>query len=255
MAANRDICNAVTETIEARASSFAGATRYRKPLVGFAATDDPRFLELRDHVDPRHALPSQLLSGARSVISFFLPFDEEVVQANARHRREVARGWAVAYVETNALIERIISDVMETLRGMGVRAAAEPPTGKFDRATLASTWSHKSVAVIAGLGSIGLHHMLITDWGCAGRLGSLVVDAELATERREPVERCLHHAKSGCLECVQWCPVGALRPDGSLDKQRCWVRCQSVAASFRDVGLAEVCGKCVLGPCAMVSAV
>ncbi len=40
--------------------------------------------------------------------------------------------------------------------------------------TMACAWSHKSAAAIAGLGSFGLHRMLITDAGCAGRCGSLL---------------------------------------------------------------------------------
>ena len=79
-------------------------TRYRPPLVGFADVADPRFAQLREIVEPTHWLPSDLLPGARSVVAFFLPFAEEIVQANRAHPHDVAREWAVAYVETNALI-------------------------------------------------------------------------------------------------------------------------------------------------------
>lgn len=254
MAAERDVDIAIRGLIEDRVVEHKGATGFRRPLVAAASAGDPRFSELRTRVDPGHALPEDLLPGARSVVAFFLPFEEDVVLANARDRREVDASWAVAYVETNTLIAGITKGLTAMLRGVGVRAAAEPATGVFDRTTLTSTWSHKSVAVIAGLGSIGLHRMIISDAGCAGRVGSIVIDVELPAERSDPVERCIHNAGGSCGACVRRCPVGALKVDGSLDKQRCWERCQDVASGFSEVGLAEVCGKCVLGPCAVRSA-
>ena len=228
---------------------------YREPLIGFAAADDPRFADLRRLAEPTHMMPQDLLPGARVVVSFFLPFDLRVVEANAQHREEVAQEWAVAYVETNALIESITAHLIELLAERGVHAAAEPPTDNFDPVTLSSRWSHKSVAVIAGLGSFGLHHMVITDSGCAGRFGSLVIDADLPITPAKPKERCLYFHDGSCLECVSRCPVGALDENGDIDKQRCWARCLEVAGEYEHLGRAEVCGKCAIGPCALESAV
>jgi epoxyqueuosine reductase len=230
-------------------------TRYREPLVAFADALDPRFGGLRDYVDPNHMLPQDLLPGARSVVSFFIPFAPEIPQANGQDRREVARDWVVAYVETNALIDRITARLIELLAEQGVRAAAEPATYNFDQTTLVSRWSHKSVAVVAGLGSFGLHHLVITDAGCAGRLGSLVLDAELPLGAVQSQERCLFFHDGSCLECVQACPAGALDQGNEIDKQACWDRCQQVAQLWSAVGRADVCGKCATGPCSVQSAV
>jgi epoxyqueuosine reductase QueG len=169
----------------------------------------------------------------------------------------------VAYVETNALIGRIAAHLIESLAGRGIRAAAEPATHNFDPVSLISRWSHKSVAVIAGLGSFGLHHMVITDSGCAGRFGSLVIDADISTELAkvlpitptEPRERCLYFHDGSCLECVMRCPVGALDESDPIDKQRCYERLLNVAQEYRHLGLADVCGKCAIGPCSFESAV
>jgi epoxyqueuosine reductase len=230
-------------------------TRYREPLVAFADALDPRFGGLRDYVDPNHMLPQDLLPGARSVVSFFIPFAPEIPQANGQDRREVSRDWVVAYVETNALIDRITARLIELLAEQGVRAAAEPATYNFDQTTLVSRWSHKSVAVVAGLGSFGLHHLVITDAGCAGRLGSLVLDAELPLGAVQSQERCLFFHDGSCLECVQACPAGALDQGNEIDKQACWDRCQQVAQLWSAVGRADVCGKCATGPCSVQSAV
>jgi len=250
-----ELAEFIETTIKRVVSESGSVTGYREPLVGFAAADDPRFAELRRVAEPTHMLPQELLPGARSVVSFFLPFEERVVAANAQHKEQVAREWAVAYVETNELIARITAGLIEGLAEQGVRAAAEPATYNFDPVTLVSRWSHKSVAVVAGVGSFGLHHLVITDAGCAGRFGSLVVDAELPVVATQPKERCLYYHDGSCLECVLCCPVGALDESDEIDKQLCWERCQKVAEAYAHVGPAEVCGKCSLGPCALESAV
>ena len=250
-----ELASFIEATIQRLVAHADTRTEYRAPLVGFVAADDPGFARLRRVAEPSHLLPADLLPGARSVVSFFLPFAPWVVGANARQREEVAREWAVAYIETNALIARITAHLIEALAQRGVRAAAEPATHNFDPVSLISRWSHKSVAVIAGLGSFGLHQMVITDAGCAGRFGSLVLDAELAIEPVAPRERCLYFHDGSCLECVQRCPVGALDADQPLDKQRCYRRLLEVADQYQDLGLADVCGKCAIGPCSFASAV
>jgi epoxyqueuosine reductase QueG len=230
-------------------------TEYREPLVGFAAADPQRFLELRRVAEPTHLLAQELLPGARSIVAFFLPFARWVVEANAQHQDEIAKEWATAYVETNALIGGITANLIEALAARGIRAAAAPATHNFDRTSLVSHWSHKSMAVIAGLGSFGLHQMVITDAGCAGRFGSLVVDTLLPVAVVQPRERCLYFHDGSCLACVLRCPVGALDETKKLDKQLCWQRLCSIAPAFEETGVADVCGKCAIGPCAFSSAV
>jgi len=245
------IRNLVRDTV----ATAGTVTEYREPLVGFARAGDPRFSRLRDAVSPIHLMPEDLVPGARTVLAFFLPFALWVVEANARERVAVAREWALAYVETNELIGRISARLVAKLDERGIAAGAERATHNFDEASLHSRWSHKSVAVIAGLGSFGLHQMVITDAGCAGRFGSVVLDAEIPVESAEPVERCLALHDGSCLECVARCPVSALGVSHPLDKHRCHDHLHRVARTYEDLGLVDVCGKCAIGPCSFRSAV
>jgi len=228
-------------------------TAYRRPLVGFAAADDPAWLRLRQIAEPSHLLPTDLLDGARTVVAFFLPFAESVVRAN-RAAQDTAEEWAVAYQETNQLINGSVTALIEALAVRGVRGAAQAATHNWDEKTLVSRWSHKSGAAIAGLGSFGLHRMLITDLGCAGRCGSLVIDAAIPPTSRPQPERCRYFQDGGCRACVKACPAGALReaPAGepNLDKTRCYTRLLAVAERFG----ADCCGKCAVGPCALNAA-
>ena len=224
-------------------------TPYREPLVRFVDAHHPRFRELRALADPEHMMPQDLLPGAQSVVSFFIPFHHRVVEANARDRRAVAEEWAMVYVETNALIGRVTDHLIGLLASRGIRAAAEPATGNFDLDSLTSRWSHKSVAVVAGLGSFGRHQMIITDAGCAGRLGSLVTEAHLPAPSVELRERCLNFYDGSCRVCVERCPMEALSERQGIDRQRCWNRCLEVSKLYEHLGTAQVCGKCAIGPC------
>lgn len=245
----------ITEIIKQETTGSGTVTQYREPIVGFVAANDPGFPNLRKVVNPAHSMPDDLLPGAKSVVSFFLPFAPEVAIANEKDRHQIAEEWAVAYVETNQLIGRITERLIDALGERGVRAAAEPATGNFDHESLVSWWSHKSIAVLAGIGSFGLHHLVITDAGCAGRFGSLVIGAALPIDKPEPKERCEFYVDETCMECVFNCPANALDEDGTIDKQACWVRCQENDAQFPQFEAAQVCGKCSVGPCALGSAV
>ncbi|MBN1317334.1 MAG: epoxyqueuosine reductase [Anaerolineales bacterium] len=250
-----DLAGLITDEINQTVAQASGETGYRTPLVAFVQASDPRFAELQQHVDRTHRLPQDLLPGAETVVSFFLPFAPEIVQANSRDRRLVPREWAVAYVETNNLIQTVAKHLIAALAEKGIRAVAEAPTHNFDPVKLVSRWSHKSVAVIAGLGSFGQHHQVITDAGCAGRFGSLVLDALIPSTGAKPKERCLYFHDGSCLECVTACPVAALDESSTIDKQACYTYLKTIANEYIELNGPEICGKCSTGPCAIESAV
>jgi epoxyqueuosine reductase QueG len=230
---------------------------YRRPIIGFVAADDPGFADLSNLIGFKHMTPEDLLPGAKTIVSFFLPFAPEIPTPNEREKERVAREWALAYIETNALIGKITARLIEVLKQHDVRAAAEPATGNFDESTLKSHWSHKSLAVLAGIGSFGLHQMVITDSGCAGRFGSLVVDVDIQFEKPVLKERCEYYASGSCLDCILACPANAIDEETPFDRQACWAQCLKNGEDFLDLGdEVQVCGKCaVVGPCALESAV
>ncbi len=255
-----DLSELVVDIIHREVAEVDGATAYRTPLVGFASAADRRFREIQRVVEPTHYLPEEMLPGARTIISFFLPFAAWVVEANAADRYRVAREWPVAYLETNVLIGCIVDRLVARLAERGVHAAAAPATHNYNPHDLIARWSHKSVAYIAGLGSFGLHRMLITDSGCAGRFGSVVTDTDIPFTPPPVKERCLYFYDGSCWECITRCPVKALSIDGAIDKQQCNRRLLGLARVFDAKGfeskdVADACGKCAIGPCSLQSAV
>ena len=246
----RELRELIVAVVRESAVDPVGETRYRSPIVGFSPVDLEEFARLKETV-PEHLLPDEVLPGARGLVSYFLPFSEDVVRANTRSRY-VAREWAVAYVETNRLLSTIAQQLVDVLAAQGIRAVAELPTYVFDRKTLRARWSHKSIAYMTGIGSFGLHRMLITDAGCAGRFGSIVLDSDISTPAGPRHERCLYFHNGTCASCVGRCPVAALRTDGSFDRGRCYESLLEVDAYFSDLPLTDVCGKCAVAlPCSM----
>ena len=245
-----EVAAAVAEA-QAREGSM---TRWRAPLVSYASAADPLFPQLKQIVRATHLTPEELLPGARSVIAFFLPFEREVARGN-RPNRLASEPWAAAYVETNDLVGVVSRRLADGLRARVFDAAVQPATANFDKEKLMSDWSHKHVAYIAGLGQFGLHQMLITSAGSAGRLGTLVTTASLEATPRSSQPACLYTLDRSCTECVDNCPVAALTVNG-YDRHACYALCLENAAAHPRHDLAEVCGKCVsVVPCTYIDPV
>lgn len=228
-------------------------TDWQAPLVGFADARDALFVRLCEVVRPSHALPGELLKNAQTVIAYFLPFHQDIANSN-RNGRHASHAWALAYIETNRLIVELNTHLANVLAKHEFRATILPPTHNFDEKELLSDWSHKHVAYIAGLGKFGLHHLLITEKGCCGRLGSLVTDAPLQVTPRTDTVYCLYAYNGSCRACIKKCVNGALT-EGSLDRHQCYALLLENAkryenAGLADTGLADACGKCTCGvPC------
>jgi epoxyqueuosine reductase QueG len=108
------------------------------------------------------------------------------------------------------------------------------------------------------LGRFGINAQLITPSGCAGRLGSLVTEAQLEDNPLiEEKELRLYKAGNECLKCMKTCPVYAITLKG-IERRRCDKRIQvnrkRFAAGPDMADDIEVCAKCVAGmPCSLQS--
>ncbi|GAB6153925.1 epoxyqueuosine reductase [Desulfosporosinus burensis] len=240
----------IIDSINFQVDQAKTLTQYRKPLIGFASVHDPLFNQMKEIIGPHHLHPTELLPDAQTVIAFFLPFTETIVAAN-RKDSQIAREWAIAYIETNELIATISSELKQVLASQGINVATQPATHNFNEQDLTASWSNKSMAYVAGLGTFGLNHLLITSAGCAGRCGSMVISAEITPSPRPATENCLYIRDSKCQFCVNNCPTGALTLQG-LDKHTCYAHLLEVDKQFPDLGLCDICGKCSVGPCALI---
>ncbi len=259
------------EAVSAEPARSGARPWWRKPLVA-AAPADERFDRLPAIAAPDqragrraaralltglpgrdHLLPRDLLPGAAAVIVFFVPFREELVRENRPGDRP-SPDWGLSYVQTNALIEHLGNAMAAWLEGRGYRCALTPATHNFDEERLVARWSHKHLGHLVNLGRFGTHRLLITPAGCAGRLGSLVTEADLGEQPLlSAAEACLLKAGKRCGRCIASCPVSALSADG-FDRRRCWERLKenraAVPAFAHLPESTHVCGKCAaLMPC------
>ncbi len=229
-------------------------TDWENPLVAFADAKDPLFAELKNVVGIEHYSPADLMEDAETVIAYFIPFKAGTAKSN--ERGEIAsEEWARAYIETNKLINDMNGHLYMKLKEFNYSSTILPPTHNFNKQTLISTWSHKHIGYIAGLGKFGLHQMLITERGCCGRLGSIVTNARIAPTTRPEGEFCLYEHDKSCNECIKKCFTGAMRID-HFNKTRCYERLLFNAEIHSQGELADVCGKCIcVVPCSFTNPV
>lgn len=225
-------------------------TRYREPIVGFASANDPIFSEMKKIIGPAQLHPKEIFPETKTVVSFFLPFEKELVYLNMKSEGPVKR-WIQAKSETDSLIQRINEKLISELSKDNVKAVIPESVFDYKSKGFDVSWSHKSAAYAAGLGTFGVHHMLITKAGCAGRFGTLLISAEISPTPRPEEEFCRFKKGGICLVCVDRCPAAALSAKG-LNKEKCFKQLLENAKAFPELKQ-FACGKCATGPCALKS--
>ncbi|MBS3787047.1 epoxyqueuosine reductase [Candidatus Bipolaricaulota bacterium] len=223
-------------------------TKWGDPCMAYADAEDKLFEKLKDIISSSHALPKDFLPDSRTVITYFIPFEKSIIKSNIKGK-ESSREWAAAYIETNKLIHDLNQYIKNELNKMDYDSTVIPATHNFDDEKLISDWSHKHVAYIAGLGNFGIHTMLITENGCAGRIGSIVTNLKLSPTKRPDKEYCLNKVDGSCHECVNRCLNGALQ-ESSYNRDLCYDMCLFNDQFHSDLDLTDVCGKCTVDvPC------
>lgn len=242
------IIQSVENRVEKENSLYPGRTTWRRPLIGFLSAADDRIPNLRNAVSPRHLLPKDILADAKTVVCFFIGFSPEIIRGN-REGFYASEEWAVTYIRTNELISKIGDEIERLMDRMGHKVGKTKATHNFDEATLMSDWSHRHFANLAGLGTFGMNNMLITENGCCGRLGGFVTDLCLTPSRATTEENYLHKYDGSCGICRTRC-VASAYSGNSYDRHTCFETCLQNAEYHREIGYADVCGKCLVGlPC------
>ena len=250
MIKQKSIENLLKDFIEDSKKDLNFKTDWDEPIVGFAKANDPLFLQLKNIVNENHKSPNELFSQAKTVISYFIPFNQSIVSSNTKGKF-ASTEWAIAYVETNKIITEINAFLIDNLKHESFDSLHIPPTHNFDKDLLVSYWSHKHVAYIAGLGKFGLHKMIITEKGCCGRLGSLITSAKIKATNKTEKEYCLYFHNKSCKKCIDNCFYNILTFD-SFDRHKCYDVCLENGRIYSHLGLSDMCGKCACGvPCSL----
>ena len=219
---------------------------WREPIVRFADANHPGFAQLKQIVDPRHHVPTDFLPEAKTVISWFLPFAQDLAQSNLEGRLSSAR-WADAYLVTNEMATWINGQLVAYIQNeLDADAAIPADAGMISMENPRSRWSQRHVAYLAGQGTFGLNNMLISDAGSVGRYFSLVTTLNVVPDTPVVRERCLWKQDGSCGLCVRRCDAQALTTEG-FDRFKCLERCLENMQKYPG---ADVCGKCTVElPC------
>lgn len=150
--------------------------------------------------------PATLLPGARSVVCVAMPYATPAPRERRGRGRVSAYAWSADYHRRMQTLLRAIAAQIDALAG-------EPATRvACDTAPLAE----RAFAARSGLGWIGKHtSAIVPGLGSAVFLGEVVTTLEL-----EP-DPPLKTSCGACTRCIDVCPTGALRGDGTIDARRC----------------------------------
>ena len=237
---------------------LAGMRFFDEPLFGYAAADDPYFLEAKKPgiIGAHFMTPAEWLPGAKAVISLFLPFSDQVRSANRRNFSWPADEWLHARIEGQAFQNLMCRFAEELLKKDGFTALApitdsrlksgNPLTSdKTDQNFYSCNWSERHAAYAAGLGTFGLSKGLITCKGIAGRFTSIITSAPFEADKR-PYTGVYDYCNN-CGTCARNCPVGAI----SVEKGKNHYLCSEFLDTTKEKHNPRYgCGKCqVKVPC------
>ncbi|WP_242393285.1 4Fe-4S binding protein [Anaeromyxobacter oryzisoli] len=185
-------------------------------LVGFAPV--ARWAEAGEV--PEAYRPTALWPAARTVVTFGVPMLLPVIDSTP------SINYQEMYDASNRLLDDLGYRLAVWLSDRGHASVFLPRDGYGSLEVLLEnpfgSFSHAMAGKYAGLGTIGLHHSLITpEYGPRVRLGSIFTAAELPGDGGITEELC-----NGCRLCERLCPAGALRRAdgevvGHLDKDAC----------------------------------
>lgn len=220
---------------------------YEAPIFAFGAADDEYFSKLKQPsiIGDHFMLPKDWLPEAKTVISFFLPFTEEVRRGNSKNMDWPSPEWLHGRIEGQGFLVKLVKYIESELISAGYKSIIPALDERFRSEAYTSNWSERHVAFVSGLGTFGLSKGLITKKGMAGRFGSIITDLELDPDKRDYED--IYEYCSMCGKCIKNCPVNAISFEDGKNHDICSSFLDQTKEKFKP---RYGCGKCQVGvPC------
>ena len=196
------------------------------------------------------------------VISYVLPQTPETRADQRLEKVMPTQRWARSRFHGEEFNCDLRLHLAEALTAAGYPSVAPERLPDFGyqqskRFGLASNWSERHAAFVAGHGTFSLSDAMITRWGKAVRFGSVVSRIDLQVTERVYGNNhhawCLWYAKGTCGACAKRCPADAITTSEGHDKQACFTYIRETTAPYatKTYGTgATPCGLCqVKIPC------
>ena len=259
--------NTIRDFLQSGANSMgpdAAEPAWDEPIVGFSNGADPLYAQFKADIGPFYLTPEEIfnssfpkrkvVSGYLTVISWVLPQTEATKIDARREYWYPPERWVRSRKYGEDCNAHLHDHVVRELQRAGFPGVApsRSPLWKIknsERFGVASTWSERHAAHVAGLGTFGLCDGLITPVGKAVRCGSVVARIAIPPTKRLYSDHhayCLFYAKGTCGACIRRCPAGAISPKGH-DKEKCksYILNGTLPNSTSRFGIrAQACGLC-----------
>lgn len=248
----------------------AAERAWEEPLVGFSSGADPLYLQIKEDIGQFYLTPLEIFRLAfpqiqatpedLAVVSWILTQTKATKADNRQETAYPSERWVRSRHFGEMFNAQLRRHVVAILQGAGFEAVAPVDAPFWSQEVsphygLASRWSERHAAHIAGLGTFGLCDGLITPRGKAIRVGSVVARAPIPPTARPYTDHhayCLHFSQGKCSKCMKRCPAGAISAAGH-DKTKCWDYLREVTAEYgrNRFGVDTYgCGLCQTGvPC------
>lgn len=153
------------------------------------------------------------------------------------------------YRAVNAFIDRVLLDAGIFLERAGYRYIPVAASQSInDRGwNFNGRYSHKKIACMAGLGSVGKNSLFLHNiYGARVRLGTLITDCPFETESFITTSPC-----EECNLCARACPAKAIsggewtlatKREDIFNPEKC---SEYMKTAFKDIGRGAVCGICI----------
>lgn len=166
------------------------------------------------------------VAAERNDILRIYPETETIVSVVKAANRESVQSPSLSvadweYSKTYTSISDTACRIIHKLNEIGIRGVAIPPGFPMDMTRWpGKIWeiSHKTAAVEAGMGHMGIHRIVIhPELGSQIVLNSILINAQLDTYNRPLDDNpCIE-----CRLCASVCPTGAINKEGDFDFMSC----------------------------------
>ena len=240
-------------------SGIGSIELFDHPIIGFATAADKLFERYKENevIGTMFLSPKEWLAGAKTVVAFFFPFSAAVRNSNRETSDQPSHLWLYGRTEGQQFLNAYIEELQRQLTGDGIKVCVPSLDGRFkikreplsgkggDDFHVDNSWSERHAAYACGLGTFGLSRGLITEKGMAGRITSVIIDAEFEPDERKYTD--IYDFCIRCGACAAKCPVGAI----SVEYGKNNVMCDHYLNRTKEQYFPRYgCGKCQVGvPC------